>query len=283
MPKGKKQTTHFLFALFFTEVDDFFLAIGGAEVSVSSATGDLNSCLYFENGTSFYDAAYSPSCPDVSVSANAIQAGNDLRIEVSVTYLPVPCQLPAGVDCNDYGLTVFGYADIQLDYTIPTDEDLVVYGDELTNSGNYLLTGNGLQDSVTLDFLGEGVDGTAGIEVTVDQDYMVGSHWKLMLFANGSAAAYDGIDLSEYSTLSFDAKANQDVQVQGAFGTGDDSDVRGMGAISLTSSWKTVTLDISNLNLTDINTFLWLYLHRDLNPGDLTGYKVSLDNVKLIK
>jgi hypothetical protein len=102
-----------------------------------------------------------------------------------------------------------------------------------------------------------------------------------MLFANGSAAAYDGIDLRGYDRLVFYAKASRDVVLQGAFGTGDDSDVLGLGNMHLTNWYQRFELDIAGLDLSDINTFLWVYLHKSQNPFDFTNVSVYLDDIRL--
>lgn len=162
--------------------------------------------------------------------------------------------------------------------------DLVIYDDALAFGDNrYLLTGDGQQEHTEVFFdSAEAASGESAIEVHTFQDAGVGSHYKLMLFANGSAAAFDGVDLTGYDKLSFKAKASQNVLLQGAFGTGDDTGNKGLGGLSVTTEYQTFTLNISELNLSDINTFLWLYLHKAQNPVDFTGLSVYLDDIRLI-
>lgn len=151
-------------------------------------------------------------------------------------------------------------------------------------SENYLLTGDGLEAQTSfITYSPEAALGPTAMEVRVDQDNGQGSHWKLMLFANGNAAGYPGIDLTGYQRLEFYAKANRDVILRGAFGTGDDTAVVPMPALTLSTSYQKFAIDLTGQDLSRINTFLWVYLHRADNPGDLSDVSVFLDNVRLVK
>lgn len=166
------------------------------------------------------------------------------------------------------------------------DRELVVYGDALAlGQGNYLLTGDGQERYTSVDFASPTASsGSSAIEVHSAQDAKSGSHWKLMLFAHGNAAGFAGADLSAYSRLEFMAATNRagGVVLQGAFGTGDDSASRGLGSFVVTPEWRKVSLDLSGLDLSDVNTLLWLYLHKGQNPFDFSGVSVFIDEVRLV-
>src|SRR5687767_9539312 len=104
------------------------------------------------------------------------------------------------------------------------------------------------------------------MEVRTSQDSGKGSHWKLMLFANGNAAVFNGVDLREYDRLVFQAKASRNVTLLGGFGTGDDSGHVGLPAMALTTNYQQFEIDLSAINRRDINTLLWVYLHKFANP-----------------
>jgi hypothetical protein len=159
---------------------------------------------------------------------------------------------------------------------------LQVYDDELSfGGGNYLLTGDGPEQAVRLLIQGEPtpLSGRA-IEVHTERS-TPGSHWKLMLFARGSAAAFNGIDLRAYSRLAFYARASKEVFLQGGFGTGDDSGQLGFTPLHLTTSYQRFEFDLSGIDRSDVNTLLWVYLHKSLN-GDVAGVSVYLDGIELL-
>lgn len=181
---------------------------------------------------------------------------------------------------NPYVVTATLNYEVQITYF---DHDaILIYDDALAyGAENYLLTGDGQEVYTTVDFNSpEVLSGSAAIAVTTHQDAGQGaSHWKLMLFANGAAASYPGVDLRGKKELSFSAKASQPVQLEGAFGSPDDTSVRTITPMSLTTHYQQFTVDISNLNLADINTFLWVSLHKERNPVSYTGVTVYLDNI----
>jgi hypothetical protein len=149
-----------------------------------------------------------------------------------------------------------------------------------------LLTGDGPEAHVAVNtFSSEAAFGPSAIEIHSKADGGSGTHWKYMLFANGNAAAFDGIDLSGYDTLEFYARASQPVTLLGGFGTGDDSAHRGLPAMALTTEYQRFELPLAGLDLGDINTLLWVYLHRGANgPGfDFTDVSVFLDNIRFVK
>lgn len=158
---------------------------------------------------------------------------------------------------------------------------VAVYEDNLTRGAqNYLLTGDGQHVYTAVDFNSpEGVNGSNAIAITANQDAGQGTHWKLMLFANGSSAAASGIDLTGKKEITFFAKANHPVQLKGAFGCADDSTSRAFPTIALTTVYQKITLNIAGLNLSDVNTFLWVALHKDSNPISFNGITVYLDNI----
>lgn len=149
-----------------------------------------------------------------------------------------------------------------------------------------LLTGDGPEAHVTVDtFSSEAAFGASALEIHSNADGGTGTHWKYMLFAHGNAAAYAGIDLSGYDSLEFYARASQPVTLLGGFGTGDDSARRGLPAMALTTEYQKFELPLAGLDLRDINTLLWVYLHRDANaPGfDFSDVSVFLDNIRFVK
>ena len=161
----------------------------------------------------------------------------------------------------------------------PSDKSGLAFG-----SQNYLLTGDGEQTGATFStWSPDAYLGPAAMEVHTQQDSGVGTHWKLMLFAHGNAASYDGIDLTGYDKLVFYAKASRPATLLGGFGTGDDSAQRGFAPIALTTAYQRVELDLSGLDLHDINTLLWVYLHKSVNSFDFSDVSVLVDNVKFIK
>jgi hypothetical protein len=165
----------------------------------------------------------------------------------------------------------------------PAASQLYVYDDKLVfGPGNYLMTGDGPEAAVTLS-LGspDAAQGSSAIEVQTSRN-TGGSHWKLMLFANGNAAAYKGADLRAYTKLAFYAKASRDVVLQGGFGTGDDSGSMPIAPLKLTTKYQRFELDISRLDRSDINTLLWVYLHKSVNPVDFTNLSVFLDGIELL-
>jgi hypothetical protein len=149
-----------------------------------------------------------------------------------------------------------------------------------------LLTGDGPEQHTTVDTFSEtAAFGPSAIEIRSDADGGTGSHWKYMLFANGSAAAHDGIDLTGYTSLEFYARASQPVTLLGGFGSGDDSAQRGLPAMALDTEYQKFEFSLEGMDLSDVNTLLWVYLHRDVNgPGfDFGGVSVFLDNIRLVK
>jgi hypothetical protein len=169
-----------------------------------------------------------------------------------------------------------------LEKTSPASS-LHVYDDKLSfGAGNYLLTGDGPEQAATLLIQGdEAARGKHAIEVRTDERSTPGTHWKLMLFARGSAAAFHGIDLSAYSRLAFHARASREVWLQGGFGTGDDSGNLGFSPLHLTTAYQRFEIDLSRLDRGDVNTLLWVYLHEQLN-GDLRNVSVFLDGIELL-
>ena len=150
-------------------------------------------------------------------------------------------------------------------------------------ANNFLLTGDGQQKNTTLRT--DSPDAVAGsaLEIRTSQDAGSGSHWKLMLFANGNAASFNGIDLRDYDNLVFYAKASRNVTLQGGFGTWDDSGNRALPSMALTTTYKRFEIDLSGVDRHDIDTLLWVYLHKSVNPFDFSGVSVFLDDIKLTK
>jgi hypothetical protein len=149
-----------------------------------------------------------------------------------------------------------------------------------------LLTGDGPEAHVAVNtFSSEAALGASAIEIHSKADEGAGTHWKYMLFASGNAAAYAGIDLRGYDSLEFYARASQPVTLLGGFGTGDDSAHRGLPAMALTTEYQKFELPLAGLDLRDINTLFWVYLHRGANaPGfDFSDVSVFLDNVRFVK
>jgi hypothetical protein len=162
------------------------------------------------------------------------------------------------------------------------DSSLTVYDDALRlGAGNYLLTGDGAEQGTSLLLSSTAAaEGDSAIEIRSERA-SGGTHWKLMLFANGSAAGFDGIDLSGYSRLAFRARASRAVRLQGGFGTGDDSATLPFAPLDLTTEYERFELDLTALDRSDVNTLLWVYLHESLN-GDFTGVSVFLDSIELL-
>lgn len=160
---------------------------------------------------------------------------------------------------------------------------LFVYDDDLTfGPGNYLVTGDGPEQATVLLLQGDDAySGEHAIEVRSEGD-TPGTHWKLMLFANGNAAGYDGVDLSAYGKLVFWAKASRDLTLQGGFGTADDSGFVGFAPLALTTEYQRFEIDLSSLDRSDINTPFWVYLHKALNPFSFEGVSVYLDAIELV-
>lgn len=178
---------------------------------------------------------------------------------------------------------------------VPGPSELVVYDSDRfvwprTISGlsfganNFLLTGDGQQSKTTFRTDSpNAASGPTAMEIRTSQDSGTGTHWKLMLFANGNAASFNGIDLRGYDKLVFDAKASRKLTLLGAFGTGDDTGNRSLPPMALTTSYQHFELDLAGVDRRDINTFLWVYLHKSVNPFDFSGVSVFLDNVKLVQ
>jgi len=161
----------------------------------------------------------------------------------------------------------------------PSDKSGLAFG-----ANNYLLTGDGEQTSTTFaTWSTNAYRGPTAMEVHTQQDSGTGTHWKLMLFANGNAAGFPGINLTGYDKLVFYAKASRPATLLGALGTGDDSAQRGLPPIALTTTYQRVELDLTGLDLHRINTLLWVYLHKDVNHFDFSGVSVFIDDVKFIK
>jgi hypothetical protein len=160
-----------------------------------------------------------------------------------------------------------------------------VYDDALQfGAGNYLLTGDGPQQAAQLRFdagPGEAAQGSRAISLYISHD-TPGSHWKLMLFANGAAAAFPGVDLSAYDRLVFYAKASRNVNLHGAFGTGDDSGSRGFPTLNLTTQYQRFEIDLRAVNRSDVNTPFWVYMHKSSNPFSWAGTSVYLDGIELV-
>jgi hypothetical protein len=149
-----------------------------------------------------------------------------------------------------------------------------------------LLTGDGPETQVSVNtFSSEAALGASAIEIHSAADSHTGTHWKYMLFANGNAAAYAGIDLSGYDSLEFYARASEPVTLLGGFGTGDDSAQRGLPAMALSTEYQKFELPLAGLDLRDINTLLWVYVHRDVQAPefDFDHVSVFLDNVRFVK
>jgi hypothetical protein len=165
----------------------------------------------------------------------------------------------------------------------PAATHLYVYDEKLVfGQGNYLLTGDGPEALATLDMGSpDATQGTRAIQVQTTGN-TGGTHWKLMLFANGNAAAYKGTDLRPYTKLVFYAKASRNVVLQGGFGTGDDTGFAPFAPMQLTTQYKRFEVDISKLDRSDINTPFWVYLHKSLNPVDFTNLSVFIDGVELL-
>lgn len=159
-----------------------------------------------------------------------------------------------------------------------------IYDDSLNyGANNFLLTGDGPETFTTVSFdAPSALEGQNAIKISTSQDADSGTHWKLMLFANGSAAGYPGVDLRGYDSIAFYAKANRPVVLNGAFGTGDDSAQRGFVPLELSTEYQRYELDLSGLDLSDVNTFVWLYMHKNQNAFDYAGVSVYLDDVKLL-
>jgi hypothetical protein len=164
-----------------------------------------------------------------------------------------------------------------------TAASLPIYDDALTfGRGNYLLTGDGPEQVSWLDLGATGAAaGTSAIEIRTTADGG-GSHWKLMLFANGAAAGYDGVDLSAYRTLVFHARANRDVVLQGGFGTADDSGAVSFPALAVGTAYRRFEIDLSAVDRSDVNTPFWIFLHKALNPVDFTDLAVWIDGIELV-
>lgn len=159
-----------------------------------------------------------------------------------------------------------------------------IYDDSLSyGTSNFLLTGDGPETFTTVSFdAPSALEGQNAIKISTSQDADSGTHWKLMLFANGNAAGYPGVDLRGYDSIAFYAKANRPVVLNGAFGTGDDSAQRGFAPLELSTEYQRYELDLSGLDLSDVNTFVWLYMHKNQNAFDYAGVSVFLDDVKLL-
>jgi hypothetical protein len=160
---------------------------------------------------------------------------------------------------------------------------LPVYDDELTfGRGNYLLTGDGPEQAVSLNLASTGAAaGSRAIEIRSNGN-PGGSHWTLLLFANGAAAGYDGVDLSAYRTLVFHARASRDVVLQGGFGTADDSGAVGFPPLAVGTAYRRFEIDLSAVDRSDVNTPFWVFLHRAVNPVDFTDLAVWIDGVELV-
>ena len=160
---------------------------------------------------------------------------------------------------------------------------LFVYDDALRfGAGNYLLTGDGPQAAAELRFdAGDAAQGSRAISVRSTRNTS-GTHWKLMLFANGSAAAEDGVNLAAYDKLVFYAKASRNVVLQGAFGTGDDSGSVGFPALNVTTQYQRFEVDLRKVDRSDVNTPFWVYMHRAQNPFNFRGVTVYFDGIELV-
>jgi hypothetical protein len=157
----------------------------------------------------------------------------------------------------------------------------VQYADsQVSTAANVFLTGDG-QEQHTI--VASNADGRGAIEVHTAEDAGQGTHWKAMLLAHGHSAAFAGIDLGAYERLEFNARASRDVTLLGGFGTGDDSAQRGLPAMQLGTSYQKFSVDLSGLDLSDINTLLWVYLHKGPNDFDFSGVSVFISDITLVK
>jgi hypothetical protein len=161
---------------------------------------------------------------------------------------------------------------------------LYVYDDELRfGRGNYLLTGDGPEQGATLELAAsDAAEGERAIAVHTGAD-AGGSHWKLMLFANGHAAGFAGIDLRGYDRLVFHARASRDVVLVGGFGTADDSGSQAIPAVEVSTEYRRFEIDLSQVDRTDINTPFWIFAHRAYNPGGIADLSVHLDGIELVR
>jgi hypothetical protein len=224
-----------------------------------------------------------------------VQSSSGLYISTTVSpdYYIEDEQLKVTLTITTFNARHQGYAldyEIQLAfYDDSEDHSLVVYKDHLEwGVSNFLLTGDGPQANTTVNFSSPvAYTGSYGIEVKTSA-YNHGSHWKLMLFANGSTAAFDGINLNDYTKLRFVAKASRPVQLNVDFGNhGDDSGYKSFGVIAVTPEWSIFELDITkfnnqNVNRSDINSLFWATLHTVNNPIPWDNLSVFIDHIEFL-
>jgi hypothetical protein len=160
---------------------------------------------------------------------------------------------------------------------------LPVYDEALRfGTGNYLFTGDGPEAGAELRFdSSQAAQGSRAISVKTTRS-MPGTHWKLMLFANGSAAGFDGVNLTAYDKLVFHAKASRNVVLRGAFGTGDDTGSAGFGVLNVGTSYQRFEIDLSKVNRGDVNTLFWIYMHKADNNFSFRNVSVYLDGIELV-
>ncbi len=254
----------------------YFFLRGSLSASQYDRTAEFSDYGYVVVGAAGDPGGYYSQTPSWITHLSFDTSFDEVSSEVSIAYSYGTTYVPTLRGFQSYVV----YSNLE---NLSADE-LLVYSDSLSfGADRYLLTGDGQEVSTSVDFTSsEAAVGSAAIELHTESDAGTGSHYKLMLFANGDAAGFSGIDLSGYSKLSFRAKASRNVVLQGAFGTQDDSASKGLGALTVTTEYQTFTLDVSDLDLTDVNTLLWLYVHKAHNAFDWSGLSVYLDDIKLI-
>jgi hypothetical protein len=175
-------------------------------------------------------------------------------------------------------------------YPQQNPEDLIVYNNALVRgSQNYLFTGDGPNAQAGASFnplAAEGANKFMSV-VTPWTASTPGTHVKLMLFANGNAAGYNGIDLSQYRQLKLRAKCQANaVKLAINIGSADDLGMKNLGIITLGTAWQDFTFDISDIaNRSDINSLLEVVMHKAYNPVLPAGSSLqfAIDEVRFVK
>lgn len=132
------------------------------------------------------------------------------------------------------------------------------------------------------------IDGRSSIKITYNAKATQGANWAGIYWqtpANNWGEKAGGYDLSQYTKLTFWAKAKTKAQIAefkvgGITGTFMDSDSQSIGPITLGDRWKQYTISLKDKDMTKIiGGFCWS-ASRDDNPQ---GFELYLDEIRYEK
>ncbi|HLP40767.1 MAG TPA: hypothetical protein VK465_04610 [Fibrobacteria bacterium] len=274
-------TAHFQFEWKIPEYRSYLVGFKpGEEVNQEN----VGAKLLFQYCSSWFDPYEKSNVIDYKV--------NLLELDLATKTLKYDFDLANNYQCYSIGCKyspkVFAVVVLNVSYPVP--EETVLYSDSLLRGPNtYLFTGDGpeSQSNAKVNMHYARGDNTM-INVSVPWGpNTTGTHVKLMLFANGNASAYNGMDLTGYSQITFRARSISGAKLHTHIGTAEDSEQKYLGLIPLNMQWKDFAFDISDLkNPSDINSLIWFVLDKNTNPFySINGpaQEFEIDDIKLIR